>query len=353
MAAEVVTLARPPLLLASGESIGCLYTILEHFGSGPLGHTYRAHDHQGARVAVKVIHRELVPTAAERAHFVSEVSKLVGRSILRVATPLDAGVDGEVAFVVSPWVKGRSLRSVLGAYREAGHTTPPDEVLGVLEGVALPLQQLHSIAAHGAVYPESVQIGSDGRVFLADAGLVGAAPRARLIEHYGRHPEVLEYLSPELRAGKPASGGSDLYALGALASELLTGEPGAAAAGISAMLRAFPREVDESLRGLVAGRAAIRAAALPALLRALGRAIRDRSIPDDGAPGAAAAHRSGPPGRGRRRAAVARDRDAQATQALTARYTKTTSSSDSSTTSRELARTRLVSICRSSASWRK
>jgi serine/threonine-protein kinase len=276
----VVTLARPPLRLASGDRVAGRYAIIEHYGAGPLGHTYRAQLDDGARVALKVVAHELVPTAAERLSLVNEVQKLVGRDMSRVAVPLAAGVEGGFAFVVSPWVPGKSLRRVLGAYRDAGRTMPLDEVLGVLEGVVQALRQLHTWGAHGAVYPESVQISRDGRVVLTDAGIAGAVARGRVVDHFERFPDVMPYLSPEIHGGKASSAGSDLYALGALASELLTGDPGSAAVGIAgAMLHGLPPEVDGALRGLVELKSSKRAAALPVLLGALGRAIGQRTVP--------------------------------------------------------------------------
>src|SRR4051812_31740775 len=117
---EVVTLAVPPVSAASGDTFSGQYTLVELYGAGPLGHAYRAKDTTGANVAVKVIARELFPTAHERQNLVNEISKLAGREMPNIAVPLDAGIEGPIAFVVTSWVRGRSLRRVLGAYRDAG-----------------------------------------------------------------------------------------------------------------------------------------------------------------------------------------------------------------------------------------
>lgn len=277
---EVVTYAKPPLLLASGDSVAGLYRIEEHYGAGPLGHTFRAFDATGGRVAVKIVSHQLVPTIAERQSMVAEVQKLVGQNFSRVATPVDAGIENGAVYVVSPWVNGRSLRRVLGAYRDAGRVTPPEEILGIIEGVVLALRQLHTVAAHGALYPESVQISKEGTVVLTDAGIAGGVARARLIDHYEGYPDVMPYLSPEIRGGKHSSAGSDLYSVGALASELLTGDPGAAAAGIAGpMMPGYPKEIDAALQGLVALKSARRAAALPALVSGLASVIASKSVP--------------------------------------------------------------------------
>lgn len=281
---DVVTLARPPLPLASGDTVAGRYVIMEHYGAGPLGHTYRAHDAAGVLVALKVVARELVPTHGERLALAAEVQKLVGREMSRVAVPLEAGIDAGVAYVVSPWVPGKSLRRVLSAYRDAGREITPEEARGVIEGTVEALRQVHAVCAHGALYPENIQLTREGRVVLTDAALAGGVSRARLIEHFERYPDVMPYLSPEVRGGKRPSAGSDLYSLGALASELLTGDAGATAAGIAgAMLPGAWPEVDAALRGLVDLKPSRRVSALPALLAALAASISARSVPLPGA----------------------------------------------------------------------
>jgi serine/threonine protein kinase len=198
----------------------------------------------------------------------------------QVAVPIASGMDENVVWVVSRWVRGRSLRRTLGAYRDAGQAVTYAEALGILEGVALALRELHALCPHGALYPESVQIGRDGKIVLTDVGIAASAPRARLIEHFERFPDVMAYLSPEIRGGKRPSAASDLYALGALASELLTGDPGAGAAGIAGvMMKGLPPEIDRALQGLAALKANERAAALPLLLNALARAVGERAVP--------------------------------------------------------------------------
>jgi serine/threonine-protein kinase len=277
---EVVTLALPPAPLASGDVLADRYTVMDLYGAGPLGHTYRARDIDGEKVALKVVTHDIAPTANERTHLVAEIGKLIRRDMNRIAVPHEAFVSGKGAFVVSPWVEGRSLRRVLGAYRDAGKVLTVQEALGVIDGVVVALRQLHQVTAHGALYPESVQVSASGRILLSDPGIAAAVKRARLVEHFERYTDVLPYLAPEVRAGKASNAGADLYALGALASELLTGDPSAAAAGIAGpMLDGLPPEIEAALVGLVAPKSAKRATALPMLINALTRAAGSKSIP--------------------------------------------------------------------------
>ncbi len=275
---DAVTLARPAAPYASGDRVAERYLVLEAFGTGPLGTTYRARDREGNAVAVKVVTQALLPTSADRDAFVAALSQLKGRSFQRVAMPVDVGVDaGDVVFVVTRWVYGASLRRVLRAFRAAEKKLDPDQALGVLQGVATALRELHTASSHGALYPESVQITADG-VVLTDPALAASAPSKHLVAHMARFPDALAYLSPEVRAGRRCNAGADLFSLGALASELLYGDA-AATTVAKTRLPDTPQELEDALRALVSDQAPKRAAALPLTLERLLRVAGHASLP--------------------------------------------------------------------------
>jgi serine/threonine-protein kinase len=282
--AETLTLVEAPVPIASGDRIAGRYTVVELYGAGPLGYAFRAIDRDESAVAIKVLHPALVPTERERLAALSELEKLSGRALRGVALPIDAGTAGRFAYVVSPWIQGRSLRRVLGAFRDAGLELPASDVHGVLAGVVDALRELHASFVHGAVYPENVQISTDGRIVLTDAGLVGSIARARWLEHLEYFTDVLPYVSPELHKGRPMTASSDLWAVGALASELLTGHPASVREGIApAMLGTWPRSVASALSNMVAAKVGMRATALPMLLREIAQAIPAKTLPRTGA----------------------------------------------------------------------
>jgi serine/threonine protein kinase len=275
---DLVTFARPAAPYASGDRVAGRYEVVEAYGAGPLGTTYRARDRDGRTVAVKVVPHGLLPTGDSRDGFVASFRQLCGRSFERVAMPLDVGIDaGAVVFVVSPWVFGASLRRILRAYRAAERRLDPDQGLGVLQGVAAALRELHTVSSHGAIYPENVQVTADS-VVLTDAALAAAVPPARLAEHLARFSDVHPYLAPEVRAGKRTSAGADLYGVGVLASELLYADPVATAAR-GVVLPVTSPELEEALRGLVSAHAPTRAAALPLTLERLLRFAGAASLP--------------------------------------------------------------------------
>lgn len=280
---EVLTLAEPPVPIASGDVIGGKYTVIELYGAGPLGFAFLAKDQGNRDVAVKVLHPSLVPTESERTRALLEIEKLAGRSMRSVALPIDAGFTGKFAYVVSPWIQGRSLRRVLGAFRDAAIELSPGHVHAILGGTIDALKELHGYYVHGAVYPESIQITVDGMIRLTDAGVAGAISRARWLEHLDYFPDVLPYVSTEFRQGKPLTASSDLWAVGALASELLTGDPGSLAQGIApSMLGSWSPAVAEALAKLTAMKASVRVAALPALMDAIAAVAPERFLPQTG-----------------------------------------------------------------------
>lgn len=275
---EEVTLARPPAPYASGDRVNEKYLVLENFGAGPLGTTYRARDLDGRTVALKVLSPGLFAEESERQRFLENYGQLKGRSFERAAAPVDMGLDeGGVLYVVSRWVYGASLRRVLRAWRAADRKLERDQVLGVLQGAAAALRELHTVSSHGAVYPENIHVTVDS-VMLTDPGLAAALVPARFASHLEHHPDVLAYLAPEVRAGKRSNAGADLHGLGALASELLFGDPSRTAdANFSSP--DLGDDVTEALRGSVALQPARRAMALPLLIERLARVAGEASLP--------------------------------------------------------------------------
>ncbi len=275
---SAVTLARPPAPYASGDVVDEKYAVLENHGAGPLGTTYRARDKDGHAVALKVLAPQLFADMTERQRFRENVSQLVGRTMAHVLPPTDVGEDaGGVLYVVSRWAQGASLRRILRAYRAADRRLERDQVLGVLQGTAQALRALHTVSSHGALYPENVHITAEG-VVLTDPGVASALVPARFARQLESFPEVLPYLAPEVRAGKRSNAGADLHGLGALASELLFGDPGRTVSG-QFVAADLGEEVAEALRGLVALQPARRAGALPQLLERLARVAGEASLP--------------------------------------------------------------------------
>ena len=208
------------------ERIG-RYRILGELGRGSMGRVYRAYDPRTDReIAIKVLTDavELPDEAAAeaRGRFLVE-----GRAAGRLSHPgivlvYDADVDVEsgLPYLALELVAGRSLTEVL---RERG-PLPWGEAAGLAAAVADALGHAHERGiVHRDVKPANVLITDAGRVKIADFGVAKIAD-----ESHTRAGMVLgtpNYMSPEQLRGDPLDGRSDLFALGAMLYEMLTGAP--------------------------------------------------------------------------------------------------------------------------------
>ena len=172
-------------------------------------------------VAVKLLDPAL---AGDRA-FVDRFT-LEARSVARLSDPgivqvFDQGVEGDTAFLVMELVPGGTLRELLD---ERG-PMPPYAAAAVLRPLLGALREAHeSGLVHRDIKPENVLISTSGAVKLADCGLVRAVAESRATSR-SVVMGTAAYLSPEQISGTDTDGRSDLYSLGVLAYEMLTGEP--------------------------------------------------------------------------------------------------------------------------------
>jgi serine/threonine protein kinase len=264
-------------LLAPGEWIAQRYEVLECMGAGPLGATYRVRDAAtNVPLALKAIADELCPTAADRAALVSQLETFAGRTIAGCAMPLEVSADERVAYVTVPVIDGVSLRAALAARAAARRAFTPEEALRVLSALAAATSALHSATPHGALRPENVVVTARG-VILTDCAIAMALPPERLQPRTQRFMRAAPFIASEVAAGKKITATADLFALGAIAAELLAGAPTLRAldhAGLSP-------EVETPLRALLDRDRARRPGALGALLDALGRTCGYQRRPAD------------------------------------------------------------------------
>ena len=203
----------------AGTTLGSRYSLTDRIATGGMGDVWRATDSVlGRDVAVKVMRATAAddPTFANR--FRDEARHSAGMSHQNIATVYDYGEDDGTAYLVMELVDGEPLSQMI-----ARGPMPPDQVRGIIGQAALALAAAHAAGVvHRDVKPANILVTPDGRVKLTDFGIARAADGAS----HTRTGEVLgtpQYLSPEQALGKGATGSSDLYALGIITQEMLTG----------------------------------------------------------------------------------------------------------------------------------
>jgi eukaryotic-like serine/threonine-protein kinase len=208
---------------AATQRLGGRYLLREEVGRGGMAVVYRAVDTVLDReVAAKLLHPHLATDPSFLERFRREARAAAGLTHPNVVAVHDWGEHDEGAFLILQLVDGVSLRDVL---RVRGTLTPA-EALAVLVPAAAGLQAAHDAGlVHRDVKPENLLIGRDGSVRVTDFGLARAAASAT--STFG--PEVLigspHYLAPEAVQGAPLDGRADVYGLGILLFECVTGRP--------------------------------------------------------------------------------------------------------------------------------
>jgi serine/threonine protein kinase len=206
--------------LGAGDRLGP-YLLEARLGHGTTGIVFRAvREHDGRRVALKVLRRTLSGDEQFVRRFVREAA-VAGAVPHRHLVPIvEAGAAGGRHYLASDYVDGGSLRDRL---QQTG-TLPLDEVarLGACVGAAL--DALHAAdLVHRDVKPSNVMLTTDGRALLADFGLA-KGPAHSVVTRPGELMGTPAYMAPELISGEEATPATDLYALGCVLYECVTGE---------------------------------------------------------------------------------------------------------------------------------
>ncbi|RZD56409.1 serine/threonine protein kinase [Streptomyces albidoflavus] len=187
---------------------------------GGMATVYRALDTRLDRVvALKVMHPELAADASFVERFIREARSVARLSHPNVVGVFDQGAEGAYVYLAMEYVPGCTLRDVL---RERGALTPR-AALDVLEPVLAALGAAHRAGfVHRDMKPENVLIGDDGRVKVADFGLVKAVDT--VTNTTGTVLGTVSYLAPEqIEQDDVADARVDVYACGVVLYEMLTG----------------------------------------------------------------------------------------------------------------------------------
>ncbi len=188
-----------------------------------MGMIYKARDETLDReVAIKFLLPERVGGAEASARFLREARAVARLSHPHIMTLFDVGREGAWHYLVLEYIPGQDLHSLM---RARGEALPLREAMQVIRGVLAALAYAHDLnLVHRDIKPANIMVTAAGQVKVADFGLAMARGQARLTQE-GTIVGTALYLAPELVTGAEADQRTDLYAVGAILYELLTGQP--------------------------------------------------------------------------------------------------------------------------------
>jgi serine/threonine-protein kinase len=205
--------------VTAGTVIDGRYRVISRVGSGGMAEVYCAEDSQlGRRVAVKLLHERFAQDAEFVERFRREASSAASLSHANIVSVYDRGEWGGTYYIAMEFLEGRSLDSVV---REEAPLAP-ERAIEITDQVLRAARFAHRRnVVHRDLKPHNVIIDDEGRVKVTDFGIARAG--ASEITQTGSIMGTARYLSPEQAQGQAVGARSDLYAVGIMLYELLTG----------------------------------------------------------------------------------------------------------------------------------
>lgn len=204
-----------------GRVLGGRYRLLSAVGSGASAQVYLADDVRlRRRVAVKVLHPALADDRLFLRRFRAEARAAAALSHPHILAVFDWSGDDDSPYLVTEFLGGGSLRSML----DAGHRLTTAQALVVGLETARALDHAHRQGfVHRDIKPANLLFGDDGRLRVADFGLARAIAEAGWTEPTGAMLGTARYASPEQARGESVNGASDIYSLAVVLVEAVTG----------------------------------------------------------------------------------------------------------------------------------
>ena len=206
--------------LTPGAVLGTRYEILQLLGQGGMGAVYKAKDLELDRVvALKVIRPEVAYDPLMLQRFKQELllaRQITHRNVIRI---FDLGEAGGLKFITMEFIEGQDLRSLM---TEKGRLSP-EEAVGIIEQVCLALEAAHSEGVvHRDLKPQNIMLDRQGRAAVMDFGIARSVESGGMTQT-GMLVGTPDYMSPEQVMGEHVDVRSDLFTLGVILYELLTG----------------------------------------------------------------------------------------------------------------------------------
>ncbi|MBY0548840.1 MAG: serine/threonine protein kinase [Candidatus Obscuribacterales bacterium] len=245
--------------LKPGQYFQGKYEILEHVGDGGFGAVYKArHMELGLIVAIKVLHPEMLTHEENRTRFQTEGKILAELSHPNVVHSYENGISAtHLPFIVMEFLQGETLNTILNE----GRRLTPAEAINIGIQVCDALSAAHACGiVHRDLKPNNIVLLTkrDGLVKLLDFGLSRIMESSKVLENQhltqtGFLIGSVRYMSPEQCVGDKADHRSDIYALGCILYECISGELPLSAENPVGMLHKHAHEAPMALSEVAAG----------------------------------------------------------------------------------------------------
>lgn len=207
-------------MIMKGQKINDRYQIIKSIGEGGMANVYLAYDTILDRdVAVKVLRGDLSNDEKFVRRFQREALNASNLSHPNIVEVYDVGEDNGLYFIVMEYIEGKNLKDLL---KKRGKLTVP-EVVDIMSQIADGLSVAHdSYIIHRDIKPQNIMILENGLIKITDFGIAMAMNATQLTQTNSVMGSV-HYLPPEQASGKGSTLKSDIYSMGILMYELLTG----------------------------------------------------------------------------------------------------------------------------------
>ena len=222
-------------VLAPGTVLGRRYEIVSLLGEGGMGAVYKAMDKELNRpVALKVIRPELAKQKSIIERFKQELllaRQVTHKNVIRI---YDLGEAEGMKFITMEFVEGEDLRTLLLRAKKL----TPEEAVEIIQQVCRALDAAHSVGViHRDLKPQNIMRDKSGRILVMDFGLARTLTSDGMTKT-GALVGTMDYMSPEQALGQTLDQRSDLYTVGLILYELLSGKmPFAADSAIASLLK--------------------------------------------------------------------------------------------------------------------
>ena len=204
-----------------GKVLNSRYELEQLIGSGGMADVYRARDNLlGRTVAVKILHPQFAKDEVFIARFRQEAQAAANLNQPNIVNVYDWGIENSTYYIVMEYVEGRDLKEII----LQGGPLLPERAVEIAMSICLALEAAHAQGiVHRDIKPQNVIVTYDNKIKVMDFGIARTTGGSAMTQT-GTIMGTAQYISPEQAQGRAADPRSDLYSLGIVLYEMLTGK---------------------------------------------------------------------------------------------------------------------------------